>query len=292
MSATAREIISQPALWAWARDHAAQVRPSLAGSGRSLMIGCGTSAFMSQVIARLREEAGFGVTDWAFASEALPRRYDHLVAISRSATTTEVLDALGRFGDVGHRVGVTAVGPPVADRFDSLVDHVVRLTPADEESVVQTRFPTTLLALTRAAFGDSTDLVVHAETALAADLPDVAAIDHLVFLGTGWTLGLAHEAALKVREMAQAWSESHLALDYRHGPIAVAGPRSLVFVFGSPPAGLLGDLRATGAQVWCDPDLDPLGQLVVAQRIGLALCENRGLDPDHPTRLTRSVVLG
>ena len=62
------------------------------------------------------------------------------------------------------------------------------------------------------------------ERALAADLPiDVGAFDHFVFLGRGWTVGLANEAALKMREASGAWAESYPAMEYRHGPISVAG---------------------------------------------------------------------
>jgi glutamine---fructose-6-phosphate transaminase (isomerizing) len=214
-----------------------------------------------------------------------------VLAISRSATTTEVLDALGTMPRIGHRTGVTGVDATVSSSFDDLVDTTIRLTDADEESVVQTRFPTTLIALARAGLGDTTDLAAHGHRALEMDLPSIAALEHLVFLGSGWTVGLANEAALKVREMAQAWSESHVAMDYRHGPIAVAGERSLVFNFGDLPTGLLNDLRSTGAQVWCEPDLDPLAQLVIAQRLGMAMALAKGLDPDRPNRLTRSVVL-
>jgi fructoselysine-6-P-deglycase FrlB-like protein len=163
---------------------------------------------------------------------------------------------------------------------------------ADERSVVQTRFPTTVLTLARAAFGlDLTSLKRDGEAALAAPLPaDPADIDHLVFLGHGWTVGLAHEAALKVREAAQAYSESYPAMDFRHGPVAVAGKRSLVWSFGAVPAELDDVARSAGATAYRD-DRDPLAQLVLAQRFALALAAHRGLDPDQPRLLTRSVVL-
>src|SRR3712207_7559300 len=44
------------------------------------------------------------------------------------------------------------------------------------------------------------------------------------FLGRGWTIGLANEAALKLRESAQAWTESYPAMEYRHGPISITAP--------------------------------------------------------------------
>jgi len=157
---------------------------------------------------------------------------------------------------------------------------------------VQTRFPTTLLATARAGFGERLGhLVADGRAALAAPLPaDPAAIGHLVFLGTGWTVGLAHEAALKVREAAQAWSESYPAMDFRHGPVAVAGSRSLVWSFGDVATSIDDTVRESGAFPVRD-DRDPIAQLVLAQRFATALAAHRGLDPDQPRLLTRSVVL-
>jgi glucosamine 6-phosphate synthetase-like amidotransferase/phosphosugar isomerase protein len=64
----------------------------------------------------------------------------------------------------------------------------------------------------------------------------------------------------------------------------------VVWVFGTPPAGLVEDITATGAALVND-QLDPLADLVRAQRLAVAVASVRGLDPDHPRSLTRSVVL-
>ena len=113
--------------------------------------------------------------------------------------------------------------------------------------------------------------------------------DRWAFIGRGWTVGLASEAALKLRESAQAWTEAYPAFEYRHGPISIAGPGSVVWSFG-PADHVLEDARAAGA-LTVAPDLDPLASLVLAQRTGVALAEAAGLDPDRPRNLTRSVVL-
>ncbi|MEU4163843.1 SIS domain-containing protein [Actinoplanes sp. NPDC026670] len=291
MSDTAAEIASQPDVWVRALAHADRARDELLAPGeRMLVLGCGTSWFVAQSLAELRERAGFGETDAVCASEFVPRRrYDRIVAVTRSGTSTEVLDALRKAGAGARTVAITAVrGEPV----DSLTDGQVVLDFADERSVVQTRFPTTVLALARHVFGeDLAPVVADGRTALATDLPaDPAPIEHLVFLGTGWTVGLAHEAALKVREAAQAYSESYPAKDFRHGPVAVAGPASLVWSFGDTPAELDDVARDAGATAYRD-GLDPLAQLVLAQRFALAMAVHRGLDPDRPRLLTRSVVL-
>ncbi|HWB37506.1 MAG TPA: sugar isomerase, partial [Rugosimonospora sp.] len=233
---------------------------------------------------------GLGETDAVCASEYLPgRRYDRVVAITRSGTTTEILDALRQVPPGARRTVVTAVtGQPV----DALADDRVLLDFADETSVVQTRFPTAVLILARAALGEDVSSVpADGATALAADLPAAPeSVRHTVFLGRGWTVGLANEAALKVREAAQAWSESYPAMDFRHGPVAVAGPESLVFSFGEVPDGLAGTIAAAGATHYAS-DLDPLAQLVLAQRFAVALAARNGLDPDTPRLLTRSVIL-
>jgi fructoselysine-6-P-deglycase FrlB-like protein len=291
MNATSEEIVSQPAVWEQGIALATRARRELAAPGeRVLILGCGTSWFVAQCLAELRESAGFGETDAICASEYVPRRrYDRVVAITRSGTSTEVLDALRQVPEGTHRVAVTAV---TGEAVDTLAETRLLLDFADERSVVQTRFPTTVLAMARAAFGeDLSHLIADGRAALEAPLPaDPADIDHLVFLGTGWTVGLAHEAALKVREAAQAHSESYPAMDFRHGPVAVAGARSLVFSFGAVPLGLDETGRSAGATTYRD-DRDPLAQLVLAQRFALALAAHRGLDPDRPRLLTRSVVL-
>jgi len=291
MNLTAEEIASQPDVWRTAIARASELGDALGAAGeRVLVIGCGTSAFVAQSYASLREGAGLGETDAAYASEApTGRRYDRVVAITRSGTTTEILDALKHVPVGTRRVALTAVtGKPV----DDLVDERVLLDFADERSIVQTRFPTAVLAMARTAFGlDTAGLVDAGAHALAAALPvDPADFDHYVFLGRGWSVGLAHEAALKVREMAQSWSESYPAMDFRHGPVAVAGVGTLVWAFGPVDADVLDAAAGAGAAVYTN-DLDPLAQLVLLHRLALALAAHRGLDPDQPRLLTRSVVL-
>jgi fructoselysine-6-P-deglycase FrlB-like protein len=284
MSITADEIGSQPRLW----RQAAALRPDvLPPSGADVcVIGCGTSLYMAQAWAALREAAGNGRTD-AFAASEVPlgRRYDVVVALSRSGTTTEVVHALGRL-QAARTVAITAVaGTPVAEAAD---DALV-LDFADEASVVQTRFATTALTLLRAHEGvDTAAAADDAERALALPLPDAA--DRWAFLGRGWTVGLAHEAALKLREAAQAWTEAYPVFEYRHGPISIAGPGAAVWFLGAPTDGI-GDRVAEAGGAVIAPDLDPLASLVLAQRTAVALAEAAGLDPDNPRNLTRSVVL-
>jgi fructoselysine-6-P-deglycase FrlB-like protein len=291
MSITADEIATQPALWRRVIADTSRVAELLVAPGEKvLVIGCGTSAFVAESFAALREQSGNGVTDAAYASEPrVWRDWTRVIAITRSGTTSEVIDALRAVPAGVTKVVVTGVADsPAAE----LADEVLVLDYADERSVMQTRFPTVFLIAVRAAFGhDVASLPDELEAALAVAPPVTAADhDHIVYLGTGWTYGLAQEAALKVREAAQAWSEAYPLLDYRHGPLAVAHPGSLVWLFGAGDEALADDIRATGATVRVGTG-DPLVELVLAQRLAVELAEHRGLDPDAPRHLTRSIIL-
>ena len=237
MTLTADEIRSQPGLWR--RVAAGPVPEYLAARGRRmLVIGCGTSAFMAMSYAELRERAGFGETDWAFASEVpAGRRYDTVLALTRSGTTTEIVDAVRELD--ADTQGGPHRGPGWTARAAGR-PHLA-LDFADEASIVQTRFPTTAMSLLRAGLGtDLEPAIADSEVAVEDRCRSIRPTSSTSSSSApAWTVGLAHEAALKMRESAQAWSESYPAMDYRHGPIAVAGARSLVWMFGTPPPGLV-----------------------------------------------------
>ncbi|HEY0699527.1 MAG TPA: sugar isomerase, partial [Micromonospora sp.] len=293
------EIASQPDCWRQAAGLAGELTGALPRPGeRVAVVGCGTSWFVAMAYAGLREQAGLGETD-AFQASEFPtgRRYDRLVAISRSGTTTEVLQLLT---DVRRSTPTTVlVGDPASPAVDLATDPVA-MPFADERSVVQTRFATSALALLRAHLGqDVHAMAADAEVAVRAPLPvDPARIDQATFVGRRWTVGLAHEAALKCREAANFWAEAYPAMDYRHGPISIATRGRMVWAFGEIPDGLAEDIAATGAAFvhsrtngchavlsgWAArrPPLDPMADLVLAQRFAVALAVSRGLDPDAP----------
>ena len=291
MRAITSEIASQPALWRKAAGLAPAAAGLLPAPGEpAAAIGCGTSYHIARAYAALREERNLGTTDAAIASGLSPhRRYGRVVAISRSGTTTEVLRTLEGLKGRTATVAITAVpDSPVA----AAADDTIVLDFADEQSVVQTRFATTTLALLRAHVGDRLEAAIaDGEAALARALPaGPSEFTQFVFLGQGWTVGLANEAALKLREAASAWTEAYPAMEYRHGPISATGPGTLVWALGAVDPGVLADAADTGAII-VNEGSDPMAELVRIQRMAVELAEAQGLDPDHPKHLTRSVVL-
>lgn len=290
MSYVEAEIASQPECWRRAPEVAATHAGVLPRAGeRVAVVGCGTSLYMSQTFATLRERAGLGEADAFPASELPDRRYDRVLALTRSGTTTEVVELLQRLrGVLPTTVIVADPATPVVD----IADEAVVLDFADEESVVQTRFATTALAVLRAHIGhDIEPLAAAAEGMVTAPLPEGALeATQFTFLGRGWTVGLANEAGLKLREASLSWAEAYPAMEYRHGPISVTDPRSLVWMLGEAPADLADDVRNTGGR-WVESDADPMVELIRTQRLAVGLADRAGIDPDQPRNLTRSVIL-
>jgi fructoselysine-6-P-deglycase FrlB-like protein len=291
MSFIGEDIARQPEAWLQAASAAAAPDSGLPQPGeRVAVVGCGTSWFMAEAYAVLRESRGLGESDY-FAASEFPheRTYDRLVAISRSGTTTEVLELLDRRRGRYPAVALTAdTTTPIVDA----AEHILDLSFADEKSVVQTLFATTALTALRAGLGEPVEPLVGAvHAALADPLPEEwLTAEQITFLGRGWAHGIAREAALKMREATQGWTEAYPSMEYRHGPIAIAAPGRLVWHFGPDDDGLRPDVAATGAHFVDHPE-DPQADLVRVQRLAEATAVRRGLDPDRPRALTRSVIL-
>lgn len=286
----AAEIATQPDDWVAAEAIAREHRALLPADGeRVAVIGCGTSLFMARSFAALRELGGHGVTDaWSASEMRLDRGYDRFLVICRSGTTTEVVDAMRSLPDgVPRTVICSSPGTPVLDLAEPvLIDQV------DEQSVVQTRFATTTLAVLRWHLGeDLAPVIEQARSALADDVPSaVRGAEQISFVGMGLGAALAEEAALKLRESCQSWVESYPATEYRHGPISIAAPGRAVWALGPLVPGFADDVAATGAHLE-HRDIDPMAELVRVHRLCVLRSGDLGLDPDHPRSLSRSVIL-
>ncbi|MFZ0384389.1 MAG: sugar isomerase [Solirubrobacteraceae bacterium] len=278
-------------LWRQAADQVETLRSKLPADGERLgLIGCGTSLYVAQAVAAFRERQGAGETDAYPASEVVrDRPWAQVVALSRSGTTTEVIDAVR---DLRDRVPTLAITGSVQSPLAEIVGDELNLAFADEQSVVQTRFATTTLSLLLGVYGwDVKASARRAESYLEEALPAWAgAIEQFVFLGSGVAAALANEAALKFREILCAWSESYATMEYRHGPISAINERSLVWVLDAQETSIDAQIEATGARV-VRGNGDPLAELVRIHRFAQGLAELRGVNPDEPPHLTRSIVL-
>lgn len=262
--------------------------------------GCGTSHFVARSLAELQRAARAqrGLTPVSVAepgAQYAPVAGWTGLFITRSGTTTEILQAMERARAAGQRIVLLsgAPGSPAA----RLADVEILLDFASDPGVIQARFVSSVLLLWRWLTGDPTGqagLESLPSQPAAAELADAAGLEHFVVLGSDWRYGLAGAAALGLMETGRVWAEAWHPLEYRHGPLACADERTLVILLDPRSPALeavAADVRATGARVWAPWDVDPLVRVEAIQRLAVAVADTRGIDADAPRNLTRSVEL-
>jgi glutamine---fructose-6-phosphate transaminase (isomerizing) len=299
---TLAEILSQPAIWSETgrqlRESGELDRLAATFSPRSpwLFVGCGSSYYLSRLIAALWTRhfyipaTGIPASELLFAPEETLRRIgaEQIVLMSRSGETTEVLRAaeLLQAHKTVQTLGVTC-NPQ--SPLEALCTHTFKLAWADEKSTVMTRsFTAILLALQRLGLQFVGDHLLS--TALdelpqrgqawldgqARKIRQFAAkrkFDDYVFLGQGAHYWLAQEAGLKVTEMSSSYTQVYHSMEFRHGPRSIAGPNTLITLFVSEAAAeaetvLARELKELGAAVCvianrATPDLRNCSDLLI-----------------------------
>ena len=280
---TLQEILSQPQIWS---ETETQLRESrllekfaTLFSPRSpwLFVGCGSSYYLSRLIAALWTKhfyipaTGVPASELLFAPEETLRRLgtEQVVLMSRSGETTEVLRAaevLQKHKTV-QTLGVTCNPQSL---LEPLCTHTFKLGWADEKSMVMTRsFTAILLAFQRLGlqfvgdtqFSAALDQLpqrgqawLDAHARKIRDFAGQKKFKDYVFLGQGAHYWLAQEAALKITEMSSSYAQVYHSMEFRHGPRSIAGPDTLVTFFLSEAAAaeeelLVKELKQLGAGI-------------------------------------------
>jgi len=299
---TLREILSQPRIWSETETQLREARLLEKFSGlfspRSpwLFVGCGSSYYLSRLIAALWTKhfyipaTGVPASELLFAPDETLRRLgaEQVILMSRSGETTEVLRA-AELLQKHHTVQTLAVTCNPQSPLEQLCSHSFKLTWADENSTVMTRsFTAILLAFQRLALqfvGDSQfsgaldQLPQRGQEWLdqhANKIQQFASrkkFADYVFLGQGAHYWLAQEAGLKVTEMSSSYAQVYHSLEFRHGPRSIAGSNTLITFFISEAAAeeetlLVKELKELGAAICvivnrATPDLEKHSDLLI-----------------------------
>jgi glutamine---fructose-6-phosphate transaminase (isomerizing) len=345
---TLAEILSQPQCWldclrALETDgQLERIRTQLAADAEWLFIGCGSSYYIAQAAAA-SWIALTGKRARAFpASELL--LFPELtlagtaicqpVLISRSGYTSEVLRA-AEYLESNRDIRTLAISCATGQPLEKIASATLYLLSADENSTVMTRsFTSMLLGLQALAAVVAQNneftmalrrLPTLAQGVLGCISPRIQEFvgsmdfEDYVFLAQGPLFGLAAEAQLKVKEMSCSYAQAYHTLEFRHGPKAIARPKTLVTFFLSETAyetelevlqetkelGAItvavantGDPRARrSADLFLELKLDvpELARLAayafVGQLLGFYTGLRKGHDPDAPPNLSRVVIL-
>lgn len=244
-----------------------------------------------------------------------------LLAISQSGASPDLLATARQAREAGAFVIalVNAQDTPLAE----LADRLVPLCAGVETSVAATKsFIASLAALTHlvACWRQDRELCAalrgapeHLERAWSFDwsaaLEPLRAARNLYVVGRGLGLGIAQEAALKLKETCRLHAEAVSAAELRHGPMALVGSGFPVLIFSQndearpSTESLAVELIARGAAVMitgsrcpqalrlpaepAHPVIEPMLLIESFYRLANALSLARGLDPDHPPHLRK-----
>jgi glucosamine--fructose-6-phosphate aminotransferase (isomerizing) len=242
-----------------------------------------------------------------------------MLAISQSGASPDLLSAVSSARAAGaHIVAlVNAQDSPLAQ----LADELIPLGAGLERSVAATKsYIGSLAAIVHLVASWSRDVQLAAALQQAPELLErawqldwSAAVTHLTpannlyVIGRGLGLGVAQEAALKLKETCGLHAEAVSAAELRHGPMALvrAGFPLLIFTQNdesrSGVTQLAAELAAQGADVLlagadaaratilptegAHPVIEPLLFAQSFYRMANALSLARGHDPDRPPHL-------
>jgi glucosamine--fructose-6-phosphate aminotransferase (isomerizing) len=245
------------------------------------------------------------------------------VGLSQSGKSPDLLAAMAAVARRGARTLalVNVAEAPLA----RLAETVVPLHAGAETSVAATKSFIALLAAAAALVADWSSDRVLAEAVAGlpdllraawaqdwAELPDALPdCRGLYVIGRGPSLGVAQEAALKLKETCGLHAEAFSAAEVRHGPMALVGPDLPLLVFTQADQSAAGtdalivDALANGARVLvagngpvlpgaihlplpaAHPAVAPIAAIQAFYRAADALSRRRGFDPDRPPHLKK-----
>lgn len=259
-------------------ENSAMLRNFFSGSGDLVMIGCGSSYWMSLSAHKTlklktgRRAYAVKAGDVVLCPEEYTSLYDNPVFLcpSRSGLTRELLDAVDIFKEAYPNCKVFSIVEYVDNKLTAKSDMSLNIFWANEKSVCQTRsFSNLYLAfiVLAAIIGEDNVFIENLKKYLKAapqlckqheavvrELADPAKITDLVALGGGLQYGVVIEGAYIVIEMAEFASNYYQLLEYRHGPIVTGGPGTAVFICTGMPeeheSKMAEETKATGAKVY------------------------------------------
>ena len=214
------------------------------------------------------------------------RGADLLVLVSHEGETPLTLEAARAWSGPRWLVTGKADGP-----IAELCEEVIVCTPAIEESWCHTASYTAAVAALAALNGEDVGWLSGAvEEALKAPLPEVGEQERFLVAGAARELATAHEAVLKLREGAWVAAEPYETEQLLHGYLAAVDESVRAFVLEGE--GLAAERAAAAAaalrELGCDVDLlptrHPVVDIVLFQRLTVAIAEARGREPDRIRR--------
>lgn len=292
----------------------------IAKARRVDIIACGTSYHAGLMLSYLLDNASaYVASDYPYIAK--PKEDTLLIAISQSGETADVLQAM-RFAEKSRKIAITNT---VGSTITRLADETIYLNSGPEVGVAATKTFTSQLAVVfKLAYGrleglsELIERMLEKENDIKAIAAKLAGKEHAFFIARGRNVPIAYEGSLKFKEITYIHSEAYPGGELKHGtlslitegvPIIALAPKdeTLPKLFGN-----LKEAKARGGLIvsltndrdvekesdYCielpelsDPNLYPFALIVPLQLLAYHVSVLRGINPDRPRNLAKSVTV-
>src|SRR5579884_2619594 len=244
-----------------------------------------------------------------------------VLAISQSGRSPDLVDSARRAKERGALL--VAMVNDEDSPLSATADVLIPLRAGPELSVAATKsFIATLAAVLDLLAKWTADDHIHTALSALPDelaqawqldwtaaLPDLTRAKAMYVIARGHALGIAQEAALKLKETCGIHAEAFSAAEVRHGPMAAVREGFPVLLFGQADESLAGvsalagefareDARVISAGLPGAPGIElpvieahalvaPILRIETFYRIANSLAIARGRDPDRPPHLAK-----
>lgn len=298
----------------------------LVGCGTASYAGLAGVYFFSK-IARRHLNTSFG-SEFSYLINFI-RRQSLVIALSQSGETIDTISSVKKAKEKGATL-VSIINSPHST-LDRLSDKSLYLHAGPEKAVASTKAYTSKLAylflMAHAVAGSlktgqsllrksviEVKKVLDYSSKIKLLAKKIAKHDHIFILGRGLSYALALESALKIKEVSYIHAEGFPAGELKHGVIALIEKGTPVIVYNpkdetyEDTLSAAYEVKARGAFVigvsekkapvydvhipvkFCS-DATIIPQVVIAQLLGYYLALEKGLDPDKPRNLAKSVTV-
>lgn len=316
-----KEIFEQPRAVKDTLDYLRRENVRWELDGRIHLVAAGTSyhaALYGEYLLRKRgyDAQAFIASEYEYWKGKEP---DYVIAISQSGETEDVLSILRNLDGPE----VYAITNTPGSTIEEYSDHVVYTRAGPEVGVAATKTYTTQLTVLAHLFSDAnlSELPGFVGDVLESSAPIARTYAKVLsrknsayFLGRGLDVVTAKEGALKLKEIAYIHAEAYPAGESKHGPIALIESGFPVFFTASKNMlseieGNVQEMRARGAEIVMvtdgeteladvlfsvpnvDTELFPILSVPPWQLIAYYTAVERGVNPDRPRNLAKSVTV-
>lgn len=291
------------------------------------IIACGTSYYASKILDIFLEKKMKKNSKAFIASEysiiASPKENDLIIAISQSGETADAIQAIKFAKQKGAKI--LSLINIMDSSIARISDSVIYLHAGLEMGVAATKtFSAQLAIIYKLTYGENIQeipgLLKRArllEDKIKKIAEQIRDSEHVFFIARGLCYPLAMEGALKLKELSYIHSEAYPGGELKHGPLSLVTQGTLIIALAPNDEtyrkmhGNIKEVKARGGFVIAlsdneslrndvdifvkiektKPVLYPFAIIPILQLLAYHISILKGLDPDKPRNLAKSVTV-